>query len=87
MYKRQAEHADRSLAVVPVNAEPGDVTVHYGHTLHVAPPPTGAASYRRTVYVSFHIPEYLDVLPKGQGYNDVLFAHGDGRVRSPQERI
>ena len=86
-YAGGAEHADRSSAIIPINAEPGDVTVHYGHTLHIAPPPTGAGSYRKTVYVSFHIPEYLEVLPKGQGYNDVLFAHGDGRVRSPQERI
>ena len=30
---------------------------------------------------------YIEALPEGKGYNDVLFAHGDGRVRTPQERI
>jgi len=86
-YAGGADHADLSPSTIPVDANPGDVTVHYGHTLHIAPPPRGADTYRRTVYVSFHIPEYQSVLPEGQGYNDVLFSHGDGRVRSPQERI
>ena len=27
-------------AVVALTTEPGDVTVHFGHTLHAAPPPT-----------------------------------------------
>ena len=72
---------------VPITANPGDVTVHYGHTLHVAPPPTQSGKCRRTVYVSFHKADYLSALPKGKGYNDVLFSHGDGRVRAPQERI
>ncbi len=78
-----AEATDRA---VPIFANPGDVTVHYGHTLHVAPPPTNSNRYRRTVYVSFHKSEYLDALPEGKGYNDVLFNHGDGRVRTPEER-
>jgi len=82
-----ADYANDSPSVISIDANPGDVTLHYGHTLHIAPPPTGAKNYRRTVYVSFQIPEYQNVLPEGQGYNDVLFAHGDGRVRAPQERI
>ena len=81
------DYANDSPSVISIEANPGDVTVHYGHTLHIAPPPTGSTSYRRTVYVSFHIPEYQTVLPERQGYNDVLFAHGDGRVRAPQERM
>ena len=71
---------------VPISADPGDVTIHYGHTLHVAPPPTNSGKCRRTVYVSFHKSEYLNALPEGKGYNDVLFNHGDGRVRTPEER-
>ncbi len=84
-YAGGAEYADSSPATIPIDAKPGDLTLHYGHTLHIAPPPSGAENYRRTVYVSFHIPEYRETLPQGQGYNDVLFAHGDGRVRPPQE--
>ena len=77
--------AQVSDKAVPISASPGDVTVHYGHTLHVAPPPTKSGKCRRTVYVSFHKAEYLDALPEGKGYNDVLFNHGDGRVRPPEE--
>lgn len=82
-----ANVANKTRKTVGVIAEPGDVTVHYGHTLHVAPPPTGTHRQRRTIYVSFHKAEYINALPEGKGYNDVLFAHGDGRVRTPQERI
>jgi ectoine hydroxylase-related dioxygenase (phytanoyl-CoA dioxygenase family) len=71
--------------VVPVVAEPGDVTVHYSHVLHVAPPPEGAAAHRRTLYVAFNNPAVFDVIPPGKGYNDVVYSHGDGRVRNPTE--
>ena len=82
-----ADVAARTNKAIGVTAEPGDVTVHYGHTLHVAPPPKDLDHNRRTVYVSFHKNDYLEALPQGKGYNDVLFSHGDGRVRTPQERL
>ena len=85
-YGGGADHADFSQLMVPIKAEPGDVTIHYGHTLHVAPAPKGKDKFRKTIYVSFHIPAYQEVLPEGQGYNDVLFTQGDGRVRNPGER-
>ncbi|MCH1512251.1 MAG: phytanoyl-CoA dioxygenase family protein [Acidimicrobiales bacterium] len=86
-YGGGANYASDSPLATPVDTNAGDVTIHFGHTLHVAPPPTGASNYRRTVYVSFHVSDYQEVLPEGQGYNDVLFSHGDGRVRTPQERL
>jgi ectoine hydroxylase-related dioxygenase (phytanoyl-CoA dioxygenase family) len=70
---------------VAVNARPGDVTVHYSHVLHTAPPPNAADAHRRTLYVSFNNPAVFDVVPPGHGYNDVVFSHGDGRVKSPAE--
>ncbi len=70
---------------VAVDAEPGDVTVHYSHVLHVAPPPTAADAARMTLYVKFNNPAVFDVIPPGKGYNDVVFSHGDGRVRSVDE--
>jgi len=82
-----ADVAQITNKAIGVTAQPGDVTVHYGHTLHVAPSPRESGRNRRTVYVSFHKSEYLEALPQGKGYNDVLFSHGDGRVRTPQERI
>ncbi len=79
-----AQSTDKAISVL---AHPGDVTVHYGHTLHIAPPPTESGLNRRTIYVSFHKSSYLEALPKGKGYNDVLFSHGDGRVRAPGQRF
>jgi ectoine hydroxylase-related dioxygenase (phytanoyl-CoA dioxygenase family) len=71
--------------VVRIEAQPGDVTVHYAHVLHVAPPPTGADAHRRTLYIGFNNPAVGDVVPAGKGYNDVVFSQGDGRVRAPAE--
>jgi ectoine hydroxylase-related dioxygenase (phytanoyl-CoA dioxygenase family) len=70
--------------VVAVDTEPGDVTVHFGDVLHVAPPPTGSSDLRRALYVTFARPETLAFVGAGNGYNDVLFEH-DGQVHSPEE--
>jgi ectoine hydroxylase-related dioxygenase (phytanoyl-CoA dioxygenase family) len=71
--------------VVRVDAEPGDVTVHYAHVLHVAPPPTASDAHRRAMYVTFNNARVFDIVPPGKGYNDVVFSQGDGRVRAPAE--
>jgi hypothetical protein len=68
--------------VVALTTEPGDVTVHFGHTLHAAPPPRDpAASGRRALYLSFVPPVTFEMVGPGQGYNDVLFTRNDGRVQ------
>ena len=71
---------------VAISASPGDVTVHYGHTMHGAPPPTAApeSGGRRTIYVGYHQPIWAEFIPPGQGYNDILFKDG-GRIKSPEE--
>lgn len=71
--------------VVGVVAEPGDVTVHYAHVLHVAPPPLAEDASRKTMYIGFNNPAVFDVIPAGKGYNDVVFTHGDGHVRSVEQ--
>jgi len=53
--------------------------------MHAAPPPLSPTANRKAVYVGFHVPELFDVIGPGQAYNDVLFTHGDGRVRSVEE--
>ncbi len=69
------------LPVAPLSTEPGDVTVHFGHTLHAAPPPTDrSASGRRALYLTFVPPITFDMVGPGEGYNDVLFARDEGRV-------
>ncbi len=75
---------EASAPVVPIDAEPGDVTVHFGDTLHAAPPPTGNGPMRRAMYITFSRPETLAYIGPGNGYNDVLFQH-DGQVHAPDE--
>ena len=75
-----------SLPVVAIATEPGDVTIHFGHTLHAAPPPGDrAAAGRRALYVSFVPPLTFEVIGPGHGYNDVLFTRDEGRVRHIDE--
>ncbi len=70
------------LPVVPLSTDAGDVTVHFGHTLHAAPPPADtAASGRRALYLSFVPPLTFEMVGPGQGYNDVLFTRDSGHVQ------
>ena len=75
---REAEEHE----VVALTTEPGDVTVHFGHTLHAAPPPRDPhADGRRALYLSFVPPLTFEMVGAGQGYNDVLFTKNEGRVQ------
>ena len=79
------EQAER-LPTVAIDTEPGDVTAHYGHVLHAAPPPADRnAAGRRALYVTFVPPLVFDMIEPGQGYNDVLFTRAAGRVRHVDE--
>ena len=72
----------RAPPVVALTTEPGDVTVHFGHTLHAAPPPRDPdAAGRRALYLSFVPPLTFEMVGPGQGYNDVLFTRSEGRVQ------
>ncbi len=74
-------HEAETLPVVALTTEPGDVTVHFGHTLHAAPPPTDpGARGRRALYLSFVPPLTFEMVGPGQGYNDVLFTRDAGRI-------
>jgi ectoine hydroxylase-related dioxygenase (phytanoyl-CoA dioxygenase family) len=75
---------EASQPVVAIDTEPGDVTVHYGHVLHAAPPPKGEGPFRRSLYVTFTRPESMEYIGVGKGYNDVLFER-DGKVHSVNE--
>ncbi len=75
------------LPTIAVDAEPGDVTVHYSHVLHAAPPPSSPTAGRKAMYVGFHLPEAFDVVGAGEAYNDVLVKRDAGRVKSPDELV
>jgi hypothetical protein len=60
------------LPIVAIDTEPGDVTLHYGHVFHAAPPPTGSGPMRRAIYCMYTPASAFEVVPAGQGYNDVI---------------
>jgi hypothetical protein len=60
------------LPVVALETEPGDCTVHFGHSLHAAPPPKVPRG-RRTLYLGFCKPGFEQVFAEGESPNDVLY--------------
>lgn len=71
---------------VDLDAQPGDVTVHFGHCMHIAPPPTAPDAGRRVLYCGYFKPELFEAVGPRQSFNDVLFAQGDD-VRAPDEFV
>lgn len=69
---------EANLPVVPLITEPGDVTLHYGHTLHCTPAPTSDNAARKVLYYKFEKPEMFDHIPAGAHYNDILFNTDEG---------
>ena len=57
--------------VVPVDTQPGDVTIHYGHVLHRAGPPAGVGG-RRSLYVTLPQAHAFDYIGPQEAINDVL---------------
>jgi hypothetical protein len=65
--------AEGDLPVVALETEPGDLTVHFGDTMHSTPPPTSADAGRRVLYYKFAEPKTFAWIPEHCHYNDVLF--------------
>jgi hypothetical protein len=71
------------LPALALNTEPGDLTLHYGDTMHTTPPPTAHGAGRRVLYYKFAEPKTFASIPTGCHYNDALFrADPQGRVAS-----
>jgi hypothetical protein len=69
------------LPVVALETEPGDLTIHYGDTMHTTPPPTADDAGRRALYYKFALPRTFDFVPAHCHYNNVLFRpNAEGRV-------
>ena len=76
-----ARGEEGDLPVVALETQPGDLTLHYGDTMHSTPPPTSDDAGRRALYYKFARPKTFDWIPARCHYNDVLFRSGkDGRV-------
>jgi hypothetical protein len=73
--------AETGLPVVALETEPGDLTLHFGDTMHTTPPPSADGAGRRALYFKYAEPHTFDWVPAGCHYNDALFrADGDGRL-------
>jgi ectoine hydroxylase-related dioxygenase (phytanoyl-CoA dioxygenase family) len=62
-------------------ARAGDVSLHFGDTMHAAPPPQGStpAAYRTSAILGFARPDARH--HRGEkSYNDVLHAREDGQI-------
>jgi ectoine hydroxylase-related dioxygenase (phytanoyl-CoA dioxygenase family) len=69
-------------------ARPGDVSVHYGDTVHAAPPPTAPnrAEYRISAVIGFAPPGSRN--HRGEGsYNDALHRRDDGQIEHLAEVV
>jgi hypothetical protein len=74
---------ERDLPAVALETGPGDLTLHYGDTMHTTPPPTAVDAGRRALYYKFAEPKTFDWVPAHCHYNDALFrADSGGRVAS-----
>src|SRR5262245_17122727 len=71
------------LPAVALETEPGDLTLHYGDTMHTTPAPTAADAGRRALYYKFAEPKTFAWVPPSCHYNDALFrADSQGRAAS-----
>lgn len=70
--------------IVPIKAEPGDATVHFGCGLHAGPPPTGP-DRRRTIYVQHYSPRASELIGPHQGYNQIMPGYGVGDIPNIDE--
>lgn len=69
------------LPVVALETEPGDLTIHFGDTMHSTPAPTSHDAGRRALYYKFAEPKTFEFVPAHCHYNDALFRSDDsGRV-------
>jgi hypothetical protein len=75
--------SEGTLPIVRIDTEPGDLTVHFGDTMHSTPPPTAPDAGRRVLYYKYAMPRTFDWVPAGCHYNDALFhRQASGRVSS-----
>ncbi|HEX5067089.1 MAG TPA: phytanoyl-CoA dioxygenase family protein [Myxococcota bacterium] len=66
------------LPAVALDTSPGDLTVHYGDTMHTTPPPTADDAGRRVLYYKFAEPKTFEWVPANCHYNDALFRRDAG---------
>jgi hypothetical protein len=75
--------------IVALDTAAGDCTVHFSHSLHAAPPPTGQLAAgqhaRRTAYLCFAPPSLFDALEPFEDLTALM--HGEGGVNARPEDL
>jgi hypothetical protein len=71
---------------IPMDARPGDVTIHYSCIAHAGPPPVGKGT-RRTVYLPFYSPDTLRLLGRFEAFEQVLPGYGTGAMPNIDQSI
>lgn len=74
-----------NLPIIALNTEPGDLTLHFGDTMHSTPPPLAPDAGRRVLYYKFAQPKTFGWVPAQCHYNDALFGvdeHGHSAARA-----
>ncbi len=83
VHHRTAMGMDCACAI-PLDTEPGDITIHYSCSMHAGPPPVGP-NQRRTLYLPFYGPETLRLLGPYQSFEQILPGFGTGKIPSLDE--
>ncbi|MDX1511906.1 MAG: phytanoyl-CoA dioxygenase family protein [Nitriliruptorales bacterium] len=63
------------MPLVPIDTDPGDVTLHICDVIHASPPPAGAGG-RRTLYLTWFPPTMWDAIGPGEAANDMVMNRG-----------
>lgn len=71
-------------SAIPLDTDPGDITIHYSCSMHAGPPPVGP-NQRRTLYLPFYGPETLKLLGPYQSFEQILPGFGTGQIPSLDE--
>ncbi|WP_078323202.1 phytanoyl-CoA dioxygenase family protein [Mycobacteroides salmoniphilum] len=77
---------EREAKRVPLKAQPGDATVHFGCNLHAGLPPTGHGR-RRTLYTAFYSPQVHEIIGHHQSYQDQIPGFNEGQMQSIKDRL
>lgn len=81
------ERLGGSAPVVGVDTDAGDITLHYSHVLHAAPPPADPAFGRQTLYIQFYPQAIREYVGAFKGLNDVVLEYSAGGAIKPLKEV
>lgn len=73
--------------VVGLDTDAGDITLHYSHILHAAPPPLDPSVGRETLYIQFYPQAIKDYVGAFKGLNDMVLEYSAGGAIKPLKDV